>query len=375
MARRGVDVLVLLGAGLDSVNVEYLTGFRNPYRGDALVVIPPEGDPILITNSIAHGEPLHTGVQDTWLRDVRCSPNERGHLLFSGQESLVGHLRAAAHDHGFGRRAIGVAGAQVERLYGLLARAGIAVDESAMPRLDMELSRIRSVKSHCEIQLMRRAAEVADRCLEAVAGAYRPGVSERELAAVANSTAFSAGADPDSIYPVQVASGPRAGLRNLTPSDRRVEAGDACYVGILVRLNAYLGRIGTGMVTGRVSAAISRVFDANRAMVESGIACVRPGVPVRAVAAAARAVAERAGVLDEAWIAGHGMGLGAYDLPVIAERSMDVFEPGMAFVFEPMVAAYGVATANAERVWLVTADGCECLSRLPLDVGDLVPRV
>ncbi len=375
MARAGVDVLVILGAGLDSVNVEYLTGFRNPYRGDAVVVIVGDADPILITSSIAHGEPLHTGVQDTWLRDVRCSPNERGRLIFAGEESLVGHLREVAEENRIARMSMGVAGAQVERLFGLLSRAGIRVDEGTTPRLDLELARIRSVKSAVELRLMRQAAEVADRCLEAVAAAFRPGVSERELAAVANTTAFASGADPDSIYPVQVASGPRAGLRNLTPSDRRIETGDACYIGVLVRLNAYLGRIGTGLVTGTMSPAMSRLFDANRAMVESGMACVQPGAPVRTAAMAARAVAERAGVLDESWIVGHGMGLAAYDLPVIAEGSLDVFETGMALVFEPMVAEYGVATANAERVWVVTDDGCECLSRLPLDVGYLVPRV
>ena len=71
-------IVVHGGAGYES-DVRYLSGFAS-YFGDVVVVVPPRGEPVLITNAIYHGEPLHSNLQKTWLRDVRplLNPHSTG---------------------------------------------------------------------------------------------------------------------------------------------------------------------------------------------------------------------------------------------------------------------------------------------------------
>lgn len=75
MAQRGFDALVVYQAGADWSNIKYLVGFDN-FWGAGILLIAPEGDPVLVTNAIFHGEPMHSSFHTTFIRDVRpvCIP-------------------------------------------------------------------------------------------------------------------------------------------------------------------------------------------------------------------------------------------------------------------------------------------------------------
>src|SRR5262245_3160961 len=74
MARDGLDALVAFGGPGDPSNVVWLASFE-PAHGDNAVVVPAEGELMLSTNWLMHGEPMHTSIWTTWIHDAR--PGER----------------------------------------------------------------------------------------------------------------------------------------------------------------------------------------------------------------------------------------------------------------------------------------------------------
>src|SRR3989304_5425840 len=86
----GLDGLVVHGNRADRAAIRYLSNFEDFYGGDTLVVLPLAGEVGLATNAIMHGEPMHSGVQGTWLGDVRCAPPPR--TVVTPTTTVLDHL-------------------------------------------------------------------------------------------------------------------------------------------------------------------------------------------------------------------------------------------------------------------------------------------
>ena len=111
-----------------------------------------------------------------------------------------------------------------------------------------------------------------------------------------------------------------------------------------------------------------RMFEAVAEAQKAAIAAVRPGVTASQVDAAARGVLARHG-LAEAFGhgTGHGLGLEVHEEPRVgrlASGHVDTpLEPGMVFTIEPGAYVDGVGGVRIEDDVLVTASGCEVLTR------------
>lgn len=63
----------------------------------------------------------------------------------------------------------------------------------------------------------------------------------------------------------------------------------------------------------------------------------------------------------------HGVGLELDEIPVIAPRFDEPFEPGSVMAVEPKVFYPGVGGAGVENTYIVTESGCERLLNCPMD--------
>ena len=70
VAAHGFAALAVYARGGEESNVRYLSGF-SPWWGEAMVMVPQAGEPVLLTNAIFHGEPMHSNLQTTWFKDIR----------------------------------------------------------------------------------------------------------------------------------------------------------------------------------------------------------------------------------------------------------------------------------------------------------------
>src|SRR5258708_18630861 len=58
MDSAGIDIAIIYGGPNNDANVRYLTGWSSAF-GDSFAIVSTKNDPVVITNSIFHGEPMH----------------------------------------------------------------------------------------------------------------------------------------------------------------------------------------------------------------------------------------------------------------------------------------------------------------------------
>jgi Xaa-Pro aminopeptidase len=95
---------------------------------------------------------------------------------------------------------------------------------------------------------------------------------------------------------------------------------------------------------------------------------IRPGIKACEVDAAAREVIAGAGWGDFFNHGlGHGLGLQVHEGPALRPGSETVLQAGMVITVEPGIYLPGWGGIRLEDDVLVTAEGCEVLSRIPKD--------
>jgi Xaa-Pro aminopeptidase len=360
MATQGFDALLVVGHEGDPASVAWLTNYT-PRFGTTWLLLPLEGEPVVVSDAILHGEPMHSMLWNVWLRDLRPAAaradREPG--------SICGVLAQAARERGLTRSRIGVCSPRT------ISSAHADALRRKLPDVSwadgtLAVLRPRAIKSEAEIACMRRACEITAAGLAAAEQAVRPGVTEREVANAAHAAMFAAGAE-ELGFDTAVSSGPRAGLKHAAPTSRVMQAGELVFLDMGAVVGGYHADMSRCVGVWPIDVREQRMLDAAQAIFEETLAAVRPGNTVRDIYRAAEACAEREGMLDDYMPngLGHGLGLSLFELPFLSPDDETVLEAGMIFALEPMLVRYGTGTAVIEETVLVTRNGAETLSGMP----------
>jgi len=229
------------------------------------------------------------------------------------------------------------------------------------------IERSRAVKDDVEIATLREAGRRLARAAEEVPTFVREGRTEREVAADVDALLRSAGFERPAFETI-VASGPNGALPHARPGLRPLRAGEGVVLDFGGVYDGYCVDLTRTVELGSPTAEWRRLAAAVAEAQAAAIAVVQPGVPASRIDAAAREVLVRHG-LGEAFghATGHGIGLEIHEEPRIAKRvegqTDALLEPGMVFTIEPGAYVEGVGGARLEDDVLVTATGCEVLTR------------
>jgi Xaa-Pro aminopeptidase len=363
MAREGFQCLVVLGNRADGTNIRYLANFEDFYGGDSLLVVPREGAPGFTTNAVMHGEPMHSGIQDCWIEDVRCAAAPRTVTGGASPATVFDHLEDLITERGCDRASLGVVGeGDGDRVAGFLRDT---FPHARVAQAGPLLRELRAIKSRREVEVMRRACHLADEAARAAMEAVRPGITEFELAAEAYRAMFRAGAEHPA-FAIGLCAGARAGFKHMAPTAYQVREGDMVYIDVGGRYMGYHSDTSRHRVCGTPSAEQLRFMETQIAIVEEVMGAARPGAVIGDLAALALARARRDGYADYLYFRGHGVGAATQDLPAFAPGNPARLEQNMVFAFEPMLVRTGFGTACWEDVWWVTASGVERLNRCPI---------
>lgn len=233
------------------------------------------------------------------------------------------------------------------------------------------INRLRAIKDSDEIALLRTAAKITDEAFARITGRIRPDSTEQ---AVARELAFilsECGAECES-FPSIVASGERSALPHARPTTAPLRPGHMLLMDFGAQHGGYAGDITRTVFLGP---ATERFRDVYRIVAEAqlaGIACIRPGVSGRDVDAAARRVISDAGYGPNFGHGlGHQLGLNVHDGPGLSPSSAIVLEEGMVVTVEPGIYLEGWGGVRIEDDLLVTATGCELLTRSPKALTEL----
>lgn len=235
-----------------------------------------------------------------------------------------------------------------------------------VPASDL-VKRLRAIKSDPELGLIREAMRLTEVAGAAILDAVRPGVSERELAEIAEEAAVAAGADGMAF--VIVAAQERGAVVHGAPSDYRLQTGDVLRFDLGATRNGFGGDLARTVVVGDTASEDHvRHYGALQAAVEAGIAAIAPGVTAGEVYDAQLRAGRRIDPDLSREHAGHGVGLEPHEEPMIFSGSNFVLAEGMVVMIENGRYLKGKAGYQLEDLVRVTSTGCEVLTTLPRDL-------
>ena len=269
MARREIDLLFVSSPP----NITYMTGYDMVWY--------------YLTSPVSVA--VHTDSGQTLFFEVPYhQPTVEWHAVvddaeyFGDGQSPAEHIVSSLKGRGWLKGNVGVedwsrapSGVVINEIKQGFADAGANVVDGSWV-----VDRVRLIKSAPEIEVMRKAASIADKAMETVRGSIRPGVMETELAGVALHAMMKEGGGDPAIR-AAVRSGPRFAARHSAPSHRKLQQGDLVWInhcGSYHRYHADLGRL---FSLGEPSPKWRELMDKTRGSVDHVISKVRPGRPHR----------------------------------------------------------------------------------------------
>jgi Xaa-Pro aminopeptidase len=234
------------------------------------------------------------------------------------------------------------------------------------------LSELRMRKDAAELDLLRLAAEAADRVIDQISAGPLIGRTEAEVSREIRDRLIDEGHD-DASFAI-VASGPNAASPHHLASDRRIGAGEPVVLDIGGLLGGYASdTTRTIWVAGPDGSApdpeflriYQLVHDAHAAAADE----VHPGVRCESVDRAARHTIESGGY-GKAFLhrLGHGIGLDGHEDPYLVDGNATPLEAGMTFSIEPGIYLEGRYGVRLEDIAVCTAEGVDLLNRSSLEL-------
>jgi Xaa-Pro dipeptidase len=249
-----------------------------------------------------------------------------------------------------------------------LQRAGIHTTDAQRVMLAA-----RKIKTEDEKALLSHAAAIVDGVYERIYEQLRPGVREHEIVADAMRYLFEQGSEQ--VEAINAVSGDRCNPHPHVFSDRLIRPGDQAFFDIIHSFMGYRTCYYRTFCVGSASASQIDAYKQCRQWLDDAIELVRPGATTDQIAEV-WPTAEELGFADEASCFGlqfgHGLGVGLYEAPMISRlhsfQDPVELEEGMVFALETYCPATdGISAARIEEEVLVTADGCEVLTKFPAD--------
>ena len=361
-----------LGALLcfDMSNIRYITATHiGTWAIDKLIrfcLLPQGGEPIMWDFGSAA---RHHKLFCPWLGEDR---SRAGISTLRGSvegraESVAKKIRIELEEGGLLDEPLGVDVIELPVLRALEAEGIRVVDCQAL------MQDARMLKTQDEITLLTTACAMVDAAYEELFRAMKPGMRENECVALVNRVLYELGSEH--VEGVNAISGERCSPHPHVFTDRMLRPGDPAYFDILHAYNGYRTCYYRTFAVGSASSAQVDAYRRCRDFLDQAIALIRPGVTTADVVSV-WPEAEDFGFPDEeaafALQYGHGVGLSIWEKPIFSRLvSFDYPETireGMVFALETFwPASDGWSAARIEEQLVVTADGCEVITRFPAE--------
>jgi Xaa-Pro aminopeptidase len=353
MGEHALDALVVSGSeytGFEG-SVTYLSGFQIVHRY-AYVVVPADEDPFIVFPT----EARYVGEHGT--AEIEQVFHERPGSYIAD--------RAA----GSGWKRLGVYGLD----YVMAPRDYRALEGLELMPFDVEFDLARAVKSDAELDSVRDSVRINERGFEIFFESYAPGKSAAEVMAAAEEWFVAEGCGRLTMNMVLTGDDGDTGsfARPEFKIARREETLGRFLLPSLeiagpgmhwVEVSRAVAASDTPLSaeTERMAEAYVEYFDAARSAMRAGASCHDLH----------RAVSQ--GFTDRGYhlghVTGHSIGMTMIEFPKVGEGVETELREGMVLSMHPhAIAANGEDCLYMQETWLVTAEGGEPLSRLPMQI-------
>jgi Xaa-Pro aminopeptidase len=361
-----------LGALLcfDMANIRYITATHiGTWAMDKLIrfcLLMRDAEPIMWDFGSAA---RHHKLYNPWLGEER---SRAGISTLRGSvkgraESVAEKIRVELAERDLLGEPVGVDVIELPVLFAL-QEAGVQVADGQALMQD-----VRKIKTADEITLLNTACAMVDAAYDELYRALRPGFRENDCVALVNRVLYELGSEH--VEGVNAISGERCSPHPHVFTDRMLRPGDPAYFDILHAYNGYRTCYYRTFAVGSASPALVDAYKRCRDILDRAISMVQPGVTTADIVETFPEAHDFGFPDEEAAFAlqyGHGVGLSIWEKPIFSRLvSFDhpeVIEEGMVFALETFwPASDGWSAARIEEQLVVTADGCEVITRFPAE--------
>lgn len=219
------------------------------------------------------------------------------------------------------------------------------------------------IKSAREIEFMRAAGEITAEALIVAGEAVRPGITTRELDAIARRHIEKRGASPSFLgyqgYPASICTSVNDEVVHGIPGDRELCEGDIVSIDLGAKYKGYHGDSSKTFAVGVISDEAQRLIDVTEKAFFAGMNAFTAGNRLQAISEAVQQTAEDAGFSIVRELVGHGIGTQMHEEPnvpnFVTRFKGPRLEVGMVLAIEPMVNYGAKETVTLANGWTVCA--------------------
>lgn len=222
------------------------------------------------------------------------------------------------------------------------------------------------IKSPADIEKMTVSGRLVALVHQKMAETIAPGITTRDLDALAYDVLVSAGAHPSFLghegYTASICASVNDELVHGIPNDRPLASGDVVSIDVGAYLNGFHGDAAVTYLAGEGSPEDGDLIRVTEESFQAGLAQIQPGVRLGDVSAAIQAYAEDRGYGVIREYGGHGIGRKMWEDPHIPNHGKPGrgprLQPGMTLAIEPMLSIGSPETRVLDDAWtVVMADG------------------
>jgi Xaa-Pro aminopeptidase len=378
MAKRDYDVLIVYGNNKLSGSLRYITDYFPDRAGwisltgeetaivdGAAAIITRDADPLLLVDP---------GLMPTREICVDTVIGGDGFAAKKGDGLSVENLERIIRDTG-SVRTIGI-----ETWDKFPTPLYLGLKES-FGNVDIVRSTIieelRLIKSDFDLEMMRRAAAVADLGHETFLAELEDGIGKTELQLIRATEHTMRSADP--MYEDSCSSSPSlictgfafgGALLHLPSASKSVQRGNIVHWDICMRCEGYPVDTSRTRIVGKPTEKQVRAYDAILEIHQAVVDGAKPGVLASALVSTAETMAQDRGFRLWNRFLGHGLGWDIHERPDMGIEEMPLAE-NMVLAIEPRLSVDDVYLVGNEDMVQVTADGGLSLTAFPKEPFEL----
>lgn len=347
MAKQCVDSVIIK----DVTTIRYLTGFT----GDSSLLYLDREQGTLITDG----------------RYTEQAKNEMKHFQVleytpANADSIWAAAAKLAQDAG--AKAVGFDGAYYS--YNDYVALKALLGETALVSVD--LSNIRMIKDKKELDLLLKAASIADEAFIKLLDDIEPGRTERGLAGRLEFYMKVLGSEKPSFDTI-VASGARSALPHGMASDKVIAEGDFVTFDFGAVYKGYHSDMTRTIVVGESDSWQQDIYDIVLQAQLKGLHAAKVGMTGKELDAIVRDYITECGYGDYyVHGTGHGVGLEIHEMPNINKRGDTVLQTGMIFTIEPGIYIPGKGGVRIEDTVVLTEEGARALNGVKKQLIEIV---
>lgn len=230
-----------------------------------------------------------------------------------------------------------------------------------MAETDGIIEKQRMIKDDSEIENIKKACEITDKCFEYLLTFIKEGMSEKEIALEIENYFKKHGAEGVSFNPI-VASGPNSAIPHWKPSERKIETADPILIDMGCKFNGYCSDMTRTIFMGCILEEIKPIYDLVLKNQKNVLQEMRNNCSIKNLA---RGVDDSFKFNNYTLIhgLGHGVGIDVHEIPSIHSKNESFLKENMVVTDEPGIYLPGRYGIRIEDTVLITKNECIPLTK------------